>query len=206
MRSSGRRMAVVVVGVVALVAGALALAGCGAGRAPQSPQSPESPESPESPAPPAAPEGAAPVAGEDPPAAVARAFFTALLAGDRAAAEALVAYPLVWDARCRVFAGPAELHARLDQERTPPPGARVAAVRAPADGDGLDERAARSIRQLQQPVGGCADPALDALLTRGAAGEQVIRIVTLVVGDEQVPTVVRLTRGPSGWRVTGIDN
>lgn len=144
------------------------------------------------------------------PEPVIVAFFDAMAAADDERVHDLVAFPILWDSRCRAFPDHAALQERLEKDRSGDLEIHAEVVRrldpaAPPEGDDEDSDHIRDGLAKLSATEGCG-PAVDPLLVEGTTGDVRYYLVALHVAEEVVPTAVRVRHTDAGWRVTGLDN
>ena len=168
--------------------------------------------------PPAAPVQA-PVPADKSPEEVAAVFFEALIASDLQGVMENVSFPLMWDARCRILADSQALEKLLvdspipeDQDFQARIVRRVEPKNSAVEGESEElQSVVKSSLEKFSSDERCDDPisatAPSDIVKASKEGEFVYLLTYIVIdGATEVPTLLRLKKTGSGWRVTGLDN
>jgi len=146
------------------------------------------------------------------PEQVAQAFLDAIVKGDLDTVATKVAYPLMWDSKCRFLASEAELRQRLADNPVPEGksvttevlGRLVPEASLPTDLPDWDRGRLRS--SLRKYIEGACEGDAAAPFEGAKQGQLVYLHTLIVVNGSRAPTVLRLKKTGQGWRVTGLDN
>ena len=137
---------------------------------------------------------------------MARKFWGALIAHDDHGIDEAIAFPFMWDERCRIFRSRAEMNAHLSTVEQPP-DVRIGDVHPLSPSDVPDELK-EAIEDLSATDGCTAE--IGPLQAEAARMERSFVVVDMFVAGQKIPTVTRLSRSTgiaiTSWRVTGIDN
>ena len=168
--------------------------------------------------PPAAPVEV-PAPAEKSPEEVAVALLEALIASDTQMVMENVSFPLMWDARCKILADSETLKKILEGSPVPKDKniqarivRRVELSKSAVEGE--SERVQSTVQSSLEKFSSdklCDDPISTIVpadtVRASKEGEFVYLLAVIVIdGTTEVPTMLRIKKTDSGWRVTGLDN
>ena len=137
--------------------------------------------------------------------AVARGFMTGLLSVDAKPWRDFATLPMAWGDRCTLLQTWAAVAAKVNAQRPPPGVVRIVTVRwAAFPPPGAVGVAADAWRALSDVRASCGGPRLDKVMAQLHGYDHVLVRIDLATPEGKRPVLLRLTRGATGWRVTGM--
>lgn len=132
-------------------------------------------------------------------------FWTAVIASDYQELFRLVGFPFVSDSKCQVFGEFKALEDFLKQQKIPAQ-VQIGIPQLVSLEGKVSPEIAKSLAHLSPATADCDDDDTNQLILGATKFPKKFVQITLTVGDQKVPTLVRVSEIEGRWVVTGLDN